>query len=482
MKYEYIVIGAGAAGLSFAALMEKRGHKVAILESHSLPGGCSSYFERDGFTFDAGATTLSGLKKGRPLEQLIKQLNLNLDLVSVDPGVISWIDDKKIRHFSDSKKWISELTNHFPAIDHNKLWNKLYLVDERGWKLSTTFKNIPIRSFKSLISFFSFNTFSALLSLPALISSVFSTVDKLKIKDKIYLQMLDELLFITAQNKMQDTPLLMGAMGLSYPEDTAYAMGGMKAFSNALALKCSHIFYKHQVIKITPINKSQSFEVMTSKGTFSCAKLVSTIPFWNHNELFEDEKGQNFFTKTNRPDPKNCWSAFMIYLTIPLDKIREGLYHQIHCAEIPNCFTKSFFVSLSNPNDILRSIDGRQTVTISTHTRASEWLGLENEEYKRKKENTKNFILSILKEKFQLQDSDLQNILTGSPKTFIKYTKRYNGLVGGVPHSLTRNPLSYILARSPYKNFYMLGDTQFPGQGIAAVVMGSQNLADFLSR
>jgi C-3',4' desaturase CrtD len=481
MEFDYIVIGAGSAGLSFAALMEKRGYKIAILEAHSLPGGCSSYFERDGFTFDAGATTLSGLKAGRPLQRLITELNLKLDLISVDPGIVCLIGDKKILRYRDPERWIEELKKNFAGINHRKLWHKLKLIESRGWSLSTTFKNIPLRSFKSLFSFFSVKLPLALLSAPGLFRSVESELQKFNIKDQSYLNMLDELLFITAQNNRLETPLLMGAMGLCYPEDTSYALGGMKAFSNALADKCSSIFYRHQVQKINPIETGiGGFTVHTNQGIFRAKNLVSTIPIWNIPELFEDQKAKDFSSFEKTPDPKDCWSAFMIYLTIPLNSATESLYYQIHCEGIPFCSTKSFFVSLSHPADSTRSIHGRQTVTISTHTKSSEWLGLDIAEYKNKKEITANFILNVLKEKFQLQENDLQNILTGTPRTFIKYTKRYSGLVGGIPHSLNRNPLDYIIARSPYKNFYMLGDTQFPGQGIAAVVMGAMNLVDYL--
>ncbi|MBC7538471.1 MAG: FAD-dependent oxidoreductase [Bacteriovorax sp.] len=483
MEFDYIIIGAGAAGLSFAALMEKRGYKIAILEAHSLPGGCSSYFERDGFTFDAGATTLSGLKEGRPLHRLITELDLKLELISIDPGIVFIIGDKKISRYRDPERWIEELTKKFKGINHRKLWSKLKQIETRGWMLSTTFKNIPLRSLKSLLSFFSVKLPLALISAPELFRSVESELQKFHIKDQSYLNMLDELLFITAQNNRQETPLLMGAMGLCYPEDTSYAIGGMKAFSNALAAKCSTIFYRHQVQKITPIkNGLDGFTIHTVQGVFKTKKLVSTIPHWNIPDLFEDKKVKDFFSSKKTFAPKDCWSAFMIYLTVPLNCATESLYYQIHCEGIPFCSTKSFFVSLSHPADSTRSIKGRQTVTISTHTKSSEWLGLDNVEYKNKKEITANFILSVLKEKFKLQENDLQNIVTGTPRTFIKYTKRYLGLVGGIPHSLKRNPLDYIIARPLYKNFYMLGDTQFPGQGIAAVVLGSMNLVDYLDK
>lgn len=475
--YDYVVIGAGAAGLSFAALMEKKGHSVALLEAHFHPGGCSSYFERDGFTFDAGATTLSGFKKGRPLEQLFSALNLKLELTQVNPGIVSILKTKTVNRYQSFEDWIKELNRSFPEYDNAGLWNELQKIEQSGWGLTSTFKNIPLRSLKSTTSFFNPKIFGAIKTIPSLFASVSSLLKKYKINDPEYLAMIDEMLFITTQNTLKDSPLLMGAMGLCYPEDTTYAHGGMKAFSEKLASACSQIFYRHKVEKIIP---GDVFKTVTNKGVFHSKKVISTIPIWNHEALFDDMTIKNFYSNYPAPDPKDCWSAFMIYLTIPVDPKRDGQYFQIHTDDIPYAGTHSFFVSLSHPHDESRSINGRQTVTISTHVKTENWLGLDVEEYKKKKQECADYILAVLASKFKLDKSDLQNILTATPKTFIKYTSRHNGLVGGIPHSIKRSPLDFLIARSPLKNFYMLGDTQFPGQGIAAVVLGAQNLSEYL--
>lgn len=479
MEYDYIVIGAGSAGLSFAALMEKKGHRVALLEAHSIPGGCSSYFERDGFIFDAGATTLSGLKNGRPLAQLVKELNLDLELTNIDPGIVSMLPTQTVNRFKNFDQWITELEEKFPGINHRKLWSRFLDIENQGWKLSSTFKDVPLRSYKNITSFFNLKFLSSISVLPTLLKSVGSELKSYKITNEEYLSMIDEMLYITAQNNSNhDTPLLMGSMGLGYPDDTYYATGGMKAFSQSLASKCSHIFYRNLVQKIVPTKTG--FEVVTNKGIFKGKKLVSTIPVWNHRALFEDEKIKTFYDNYPAPEPSECWSAFMVYLTVPMDKKRNSLYYQIHTPAIPHTGTKSFFVSLSHADDAVRSINGRQVVTISTHTRSDVWLDLDKDDYKKKKKETADFILQILKEKFELHNGDIQNILTGTPKSFIKYTNRKNGLVGGIPHSLKRNPIDYLIAKSPVKDFFMLGDTQFPGQGIAAVILGAQNLTDYL--
>ncbi|MBK6680713.1 MAG: hypothetical protein IPG53_12120 [Ignavibacteriales bacterium] len=64
----------------------------------------------------------------------------------------------------------------------------------------------------------------------------------------------------------------------------------------------------------------------------------------------------------------------------------------------------------------------------------------------------------------------------GTPVTFEKYTGRFRGLVGGVPHSVKNNLLKMNSGVTPFKNFYNTGDTVFPGQGTVAVTIGASNL------
>ena len=487
--FDYIVIGAGASGLAFSALMEKKGYSVLLLEAHSLPGGCASYFERNGYTFDAGATTLSGLLPNRPMEKLLRKLDLKNDLQikKIDPGIISIIGDKQIKRYANKEKWLLELKSHFPEMNHEKFWNVIFSIDQKGWVISSIFNKVPLRNTNALFSFLKPQLFLALSLLPSLFLSVQRQLNKIlrnnQSKNVQNLQsLIDELLFITAQNNASDTPLLMGAMGLSYPEDTAYAFGGMKTVMNALAKKCSNLNYRQKVNKIRlpyEIKNQPYFEVETQNKIWRSHKVVSTLPFSNHESLFCDP---TFFKQKTHAllSPEESWSAFMLYFTIP-SSYRESLYYQIHCPTIPECETKSFFVSLSHHEDIERSHHQRQTVTISTHTKISPWENLPKDIYEKKKNEVANFILEHFKKHFQLNGDDIQHLLTGTSKTFKRYTHRHHGLVGGIPHSLRRNLINVITSSSPHKDLYMIGDTQFPGQGIAAVVLGAMNLADQLN-
>ena len=49
-----IVIGSGVAGLAVAIRLATDGFETSVYEKNGYPGGKLSFFEKDGFRFDAG--------------------------------------------------------------------------------------------------------------------------------------------------------------------------------------------------------------------------------------------------------------------------------------------------------------------------------------------------------------------------------------------------------------------------------------------
>ncbi len=82
-KYDYVILGAGVAGLSFAWKMIKNGKTVLVLEKEPVVGGLSRTLEHDGFLMDFSAhrfhtknqellhtiTTLPGLKMNKHIKK-----------------------------------------------------------------------------------------------------------------------------------------------------------------------------------------------------------------------------------------------------------------------------------------------------------------------------------------------------------------------------------------------------------------------------
>ena len=77
---DYLVLGSGLAGLSFAALMAKAGKKVKVIEAHEFPGGYGHTFEmgKKGkrFRFNAQLHYVWNCGEGETVNLFLKKLGL----------------------------------------------------------------------------------------------------------------------------------------------------------------------------------------------------------------------------------------------------------------------------------------------------------------------------------------------------------------------------------------------------------------------
>ncbi|WP_028476853.1 NAD(P)/FAD-dependent oxidoreductase [Nocardia sp. CNY236] len=86
--YDAIVIGAGNAGLTAAATLQRAGAHTLLVERHNIPGGCATSFRRGRFEFEVALHQLSGVGvEGQPIslrEGLFQQLGIaqTLEFVS----------------------------------------------------------------------------------------------------------------------------------------------------------------------------------------------------------------------------------------------------------------------------------------------------------------------------------------------------------------------------------------------------------------
>ena len=75
---DYLIVGSGIAGLTFAALMAKAGKKVCVLEAHEFAGGFGHTFEMaNKYKFNAQLHYVWNCGEGEPVHQVLKKLDLH---------------------------------------------------------------------------------------------------------------------------------------------------------------------------------------------------------------------------------------------------------------------------------------------------------------------------------------------------------------------------------------------------------------------
>lgn len=121
MTKKVVVIGSGVGGSAAAALLEKEGYDVTLIESHSFPGGRCASNNRDGFIYDFGVHMFSRGDKG-PHGEVNRKLGGNLKWITKDP----------------SCRVMGKMDFDFP-LNIKPLSRQIYLAR----KLRVKFKNIP---------------------------------------------------------------------------------------------------------------------------------------------------------------------------------------------------------------------------------------------------------------------------------------------------------------------------------------------------
>jgi phytoene dehydrogenase-like protein len=137
------------------------------------------------------------------------------------------------------------------------------------------------------------------------------------------------------------------------------------------------------------------------------------------------------------------------------------------------------FLSLSPAWDADRAPQGRRTLTLSTHTELGDWWDLherDRQAYEVRKQKVTEQVLSAAEVAIPGLRDAAGLILSGTPVTFQRFTRRDWGWVGGFPQtSLTR---AWGPRLAP--GLWLVGDSVFPGQSVPAVALGGLRVAQSL--
>jgi all-trans-retinol 13,14-reductase len=86
MNWDAIVIGSGIGGLACAAALTKADRRVLVLEQHSVAGGLTQTFSRDGYTWDVGVHYLGQMGPGGAARRVLDWLSDGaIDFASTGP-------------------------------------------------------------------------------------------------------------------------------------------------------------------------------------------------------------------------------------------------------------------------------------------------------------------------------------------------------------------------------------------------------------
>lgn len=112
-----VVIGAGFGGLALAIRLQSAGIDTTLIEARDKPGGRAYYWEKDGFTFDAGPTVITAPEALEELWALSgHRMADDVTLAPVNPFYrLNWPDGTNFDYSNDDTALASEIAKLDPA-------------------------------------------------------------------------------------------------------------------------------------------------------------------------------------------------------------------------------------------------------------------------------------------------------------------------------------------------------------------------------
>ena len=479
--YDLAVVGGGMGGLACAALAQRRGMRVVLLEAHTKLGGCAGYFDRGPFTFDAGATALMGVAPGEPIGDLLAALGVDFEAVRA-PRYRVYLPDRTLDITPDEAAFESASRRAFPVrTDAQRIfWRWQAAVGTTLFRAANGVPRLPARSPGDLGHDLRILGISGILAASTWALTTLGVLRLLGLDGDVpFRSLIAMLLQDTAQAGPETVPFANAAACLqAYRLGMSRPRGGMASLADGIghrfALMGGDLRTASLVDRVEP-DGGGGFIVQTRRRARLRAKqVVFDLPLDRAAGLL----GRSLGGALGRRERKSraAWSAVTAYLAIDRAAVPDDapLFNQVlQWYDRPIHDGNNVLISLSTPDDPGYGPPGVRVATLSTHTRPSDWSGLSSEGHAAKKVEVRDRLLSALRRALPDAPDALRHAEFATPRSFQRYTRRSAGAVGGPP--VSRHNSTFLAVGSDVlgPGLWVVGDSVFPGQGTMATVLSA---------
>jgi len=479
--FDLAVIGGGVGGLAAAALAQRRGCKVALLEAHTKLGGCAGYFDRGPFTFDVGATALMGLSPGEPIGDLLESLGVDFEAVRA-PRYRVLLPDRTLDITADPSAFEAATATAFPgrAAARRLFWRFQAAVGARLFRAASGVPRLPVRSLSDMVHDLRILGLRGTLAASSCVLSVLDVLRLLGLDDDVpFRSLVAMLLQDTAQAGPETVPFANAAACLqAYRIGMSRPRGGMASLADGIGHRFALMggdLRTATLVDRVEADGSGGFVVATRRRARLIARQVAfDLPLDRAAALL----GRSLDGRLGRGERKSraAWSAVTGYLAIDRGAVPDDapLFNQVlQSYGRPIHDGNNVLISLSTPEDPGYGPANVRVATLSTHTRPADWAGLDAGAHAARKADYRGRLLDALRRALPDAPEALVHAEFATPRSFRRYTRRSAGAVGGAP--VSRGNSNFLAVGSDIlgTGLWVVGDSVFPGQGTMATVLSA---------
>ena len=486
MAYEVVVVGGGVGGLTAAALLAARGVSVCLLERAPRVGGCAANLPHLGHDFEGGAGLYAGWGPGDLHERVFAELPVAApEARALAPAyTVRMPEGDDVRVCGPPEEFYATLRAAFPECAEPAV--RFYRdAAEVAGALRRAAERVPALAEASKLQILRLAAAEPLLAPRILNARGDKAAAHLAGTSARFRRFVDAQLQIYAQAHSEACAYLYAAVALAEPLRGVHALrGGAQALADALAesLRKSGGSLRLDTtalrLAFDPRGRAAGVTLLSGETVGATRAVVSDLTVW---DTYGKLVGAGHTPAEVRARLKRLrgWGAYQIFVSLEEGAARRLPSEKVLAVEGARAgedgagfdAESALFMLGAAPAWDARAPAGRRAATVSAFTDAEQWFSFHTDESGHEEQDA--LALEALWARVHASLPELgagaEVFETATPRTFYERTRRRLGMVGGVGQSLEAFGAHAPTHRTAVPNLLMVGDTVFPGNGLAAV-------------
>lgn len=481
-----IIIGSGIAGIAAAIRLAVQGFEVRVYEKNDQPGGKLSWFEQNGYKFDAGPSLFT---QPCNIEELFELASEPIEkYFTYQPVEIAckyfYSNGKIINAYTDKYRFATELSEQ---VNEDPLSVNEYLnrAEKLYYSIGDVFLHHSLHKRNTWLNRRIIKALSALK-----LSYLFNSLDKynqIKFRSQETIQLFNRFATYNGSNPFKAPAMLSIIPHLEQNEGVFYPQGGMISITNALyqlAIDKGVKFHFNTPVQKIIYNEDKVCGVVVNNENIMSSTVISNADaYFTYKDLLNDNSKAQDLLKQERSS-----SAIVFYWGIkknfPQLELHNIFFSSNYKQEFDAIFNKGI---ITEDPTVYINITSKQESSQAPHG-CENWFVMINvppnkgQNWEQIKVQSR---ISIIKKLSSLLQEDIEPLIQTEtildPLILESQTASYGGsLYGTSSNSKMAAFLRHPNFTNSIKGLYFCGGTVHPGGGIPLCLKSAKIVSELI--